>query len=192
MSSWAGSPKPLGTEKEKRERLPKMSVRWPCRKTFGCPCHMHWWPTCYTPPTPVSSGLGMGAWENVRDRCEWEGPVPSEERRLPKSQGPSDPFGPDLQTVSLGEGGGDEFAVALGVGGSVLDTPSIIIIEILYQVPGCLSWRAWKSYESDECVSGWGGEHKNNHHQCGRQYIMAGLPDWKVNVICLCVCFTKG
>lgn len=93
-------------------------------------------------PTPVSSVLGMGAWENVRDSCEREGLIHSEERRLPKSQGPSDPFRPDLQTVSWGEGDGDEFAVALGVGGSMLDMLSIIIIEILYQVPGCLSWRA--------------------------------------------------
>lgn len=76
--------------------------------------------------------------------------------------------------------------------GNVLDVPRNVIIEILCQASACLSWRAWKSYESAECVSGWGGKHKNNHHHCGRQYIMAGLPRWTVNTIRLCVCFREG
>lgn len=66
------------------------------------------------------------------------------------------------------------------------------LIEVLYQAHACLSWRAWKSYGSAKYVSGWGGEHENNHHCCGRQYIMVGLPGWRVNAICLCVCFSEG
>lgn len=67
-----------------------------------------------------------------------------------------------------------------------------VLIEVLYQAHACLSWRAWKSYGSAKYVSGWGGEHENNHHCCGRQYIMVGLPGWRVNAICLCVCFSEG
>lgn len=89
-------------------------------------------------------------------------------------------------------GGGGQISHCVGGGGGMLDAPRNIIIEILYQAPVCLSWRTWKSYESAECVSGWGGDHKNNHHCCGRQYIMAGLPAWKVNAILLCVCFSEG
>ena len=39
-------------------------------------------------------------------------------------------------------GGGTESTIVLGVGGSMLDAPRNVIIEILYQVPVCLSWRA--------------------------------------------------
>lgn len=188
-SGWAGAHQPLDVKKGKAEGLPKAPVRSASSKTFGHPCLACWWPTQHN-ATAVPLGLGMGALEDAIGSCAWQGPILTEERRLPKAQGTSDPFGPDLQTVSLGWEG--RIHGCIGCGGSVLDTPRNVIIEILYQAPTCLSWRAWKSYESAEWVSGWGGEHKNNHHRCGRQYIMAGLPGWKVNAIRLCVCFSEG
>lgn len=70
-------------------------------ETFGRPCLACWWPTQHN-ATAVPLGLGMGALEDAIGSCAWQGPILTDERRLPKAQGTSDPFGPDLQTVSLG------------------------------------------------------------------------------------------
>lgn len=128
---------------------------------------------------------GMGALEDAMGSSGRQRPICTADRP-PEAQETCGPSRADLQTMSLGWWG-ENLPLCWG-----LNAPRNIRIEILYQVPACLSWRTWKSYESAECVSGWGGEHKNNHHCRGRQSIMAGLPAWKVNAIILCVCFSEG
>lgn len=175
----------VGLEEGKINGLPKATVSSVCSKAFGCSCHRHWRSTQFNPSVIP---LGMGALEDARGSCASQRPICTGVR-LPAAQETSGPSGADLQSVSLGQWG-TSLPLFWG-GGGMLDAPRSVITETLYQAPTCWSWRTWKSYESAECVSGWGGEHRNNDC-CGRQYIMAGLPAWKVNAIILCVCFSQG
>lgn len=158
-------PELLSHRVERRGRqmgLPKAPVRSARSKTFGRPCLACWWPTQHS-ATAFPLGLGMGALEDALGSCAWQGPILTEERRLAKAQGTSNPFGPDLQTVSLGWEGRIHRCIGCGgqrVGRSQecynwnsLPSAYVFILESLKELWICwvgirLRWRAQEQSSS--------------------------------------------